>query len=91
MFCEVFIVLEVEKLDFCYFYFEENSCNHFGKLKINIFLEITVVPVVPVKQIFTDALSVCVCVYVCVCVCVWREGWVRVCLYSSTVRASKDV
>ena len=49
MFCEVFIVLEVEKLDFCYFYFEENSCNHFGKLKINIFLEITVVPVVPVK------------------------------------------
>ena len=50
MFCEVFIVLEVEKLDFCYFYFEENSCNHFRKLKINdIFLEITVVPVVPVK------------------------------------------
>ena len=81
MFCEVFIVLEVEKLDFCYFYFEENSCNHFGKLKINIFLEITVVPVVPVKQIFTDALSVCVCVCMCVCVCVCVAGGMGACVF----------
>ena len=36
--------------NFCYFYFEENSCNHFRKLEINyIFLNITVIPKVPVK------------------------------------------
>ena len=81
--------------NFCYFYFEENSCNHFRKLKINyIFLDITVVPKFPVKQIFTDALSLslclCVCVCVCVCTCVFilfhRAGFLRLECYGSTMQ-----